>query len=78
MPAKQQKKSGSQTGGNTSFPLSGFHFRVDFLFSKKNESKYTGPVEAAFQEVSGLKGTMDIQTYAELGFNAQPKGLPTG
>lgn len=79
MPAKTtKKKKTANKSGEEKFPLSGFHFRVDFLFSKKNEKSFLGPVEASFQEVSGLKGTMDIEIYPELGFNAQPKGLPTG
>ena len=59
------------------YPISGFYFQVDFLFSKKNEGKFLGPIESSFQEVSGLKGSLVIEEYSELGFNAQPKGLMT-
>ncbi len=59
------------------YPILGFYFRVDFLFSKKNEGKYLGPIESAFKEVSGLKGSLKMEEYQELGFNAQPKGLLT-
>jgi len=60
------------------YPISGFYFQVDFLFSKKNEKKFVGgPIEASFQEISGLKGSLVIEEYSELGFNAQPKGLMT-
>jgi len=72
---KKKKSSGSAVA---KFPMSGYAFRVDFLFSRKNEKSYVGKFEGSFQEVSGLKGTLDVETYAELGYNAQPKGLPTG
>lgn len=60
------------------YPIPGFSFRVDFLFSQTNESKYMGPEEAAFMEVSGLKASLDLEEYPEMGFFGQPRALITG
>jgi len=60
------------------YPLPGFSFRVDFLFSQTNESKYLGPEEAAFMEVSGLKASLDLEEYPEMGFFGQPRSFITG
>lgn len=62
------------------YPLPGFHFRVDFLFDDKKSSDnfVSGPEESAFQEISGIKASMDTEEYAELGFIGQPRAMITG
>ncbi len=61
------------------YPLPGFHFKVDFLFEDKQSKKnFVGPAESSFMEVSGIKASLDIEEYAELGFIGQPRGMMTG
>jgi len=71
------KKPAQNKTSKQEYPIPGFFFKVDFLFSSKNEKKYLGPVEAAFQEIAGLKGYNEGQDYKELGFNGQPLQLIT-
>ncbi len=60
------------------YPIPGFSFMVDFLFSSKGEKKFLGPQEAAFMEISGLKASLDLEDYDEMGFFGQPRSLITG
>lgn len=73
------------------YPLPGFHFQVDFLFSAKNKKKYKAVEEAGFMEISGIKASMefgksgqkkdeveDTSTYMELGSIGNPHKFPTG
>ena len=62
---------------NIEYPLAGFHFRVDFLFGNK-ESTYAGPHEAAFQEITGLKASIETKDTEEAGFAGQPRAIITG
>ncbi len=62
----------------TNYPLPGFHFQVDFLFEGKSKTDFQGPQESHFQEVSGIKASMNIEEYEELGFIGQPRGLING
>ena len=59
------------------YPLPGFHFRVDFIFSGLG-ALFAGPSESSFQEISGLKATLDTEDFIEPGFEGQPMGLITG
>lgn len=60
------------------YPIPGFSFKVDFLFSSKGEKKFLGPQEASFTEISGLKASLNLEEYAEMGVFGQPRSLITG
>lgn len=74
------------------YPLPGFHFQVDFLFSAKNKAKFLAVEEAGFMEISGIKASMefgqkskkskhepeDTSSYMELGSIGNPHKFPTG
>ena len=60
------------------YPIPGFSFQVDFLFSSNGERKFLGPQEASFKEISGLKASLNLEEYTEMGFFGQPRSFITG
>lgn len=79
---KKKKKTSTSSGGKEydlkNYPLPGFHFQVDFLFEGKSKNEFGGPQESSFMEVSGIKASMDIEDYNELGFIGQSHGMING
>lgn len=71
------------------YPLPGFHFQVDFLFSMQDKYKYRSFENAGFMEISGIKAGLEFEEktskdgkkdgqYRELGNNGNPHKFPSG
>ena len=55
------------------YPLTGFHFRVDFVFPG-----LAGGKDSRFKEVSGIGMTMEMETYNEGGNDGLAQYVPKG
>jgi phage tail-like protein len=59
--------------GAEGYPIAGFHFRVDFLFS------FITPVDGRFSEVSGLSSGFTFEEdYHQMGTIGSPLKIPKG
>ncbi len=92
-PIKRKKttKKKRASKGKLEYPLAGFSFQVDFLFSNADKNKYVGPEESKFMEVSGIKASLDFtkegansndsscnESFREIGESMNALQLPTG